>query len=251
VSLAVSLVTTGALWCSAAGAAVPGAASAAKPSFFAAIAAPASGARVPAVAQAQPAAARHAAPTGAAVPAAPAETAAPSRPPVEPASTQSSRLSLDDVDQMSRASIVKALKGADAPASAPAASTIALAAPVAAAPLPARRPESQADSSRGTSVAFVGAFRDAAGQHVLYDFNGAVYPARVGEPLLNGWVARKVDGFLVTVAHGRTTWTLPITSPTSATVRAPAGNTVNLIGDLSSPLPQGFALGGQANPLGR
>ncbi|MEW6346257.1 MAG: hypothetical protein RXR20_00975 [Paraburkholderia sp.] len=160
------------------------------------------------------------------------------------ARAETPKLTLDDVDQLSQAKLVHDLTGGEAkPGSAPQ----PLPASAAAAPVAEAKPVRHIEPvAPVTPVNFVGAYRDEhGGSFVLYEFNGAVYPARVGEKLLNGWSTRKVDGFLVTVASGAGkgshTWTEPIRSMTPVlTPVAPAvfaGSSLQAIRDLGSPLP--------------
>lgn len=149
-------------------------------------------------------------------------------------------LTLDDIDQLSRNKVVKSLTDSPTGGQQPAAVQPPEAAPAAAstpAPVPEPRHEASRQRSRAEPVTFVGAWRDAAGASVLYEFEGAVYSARVGTKLLNGWTARKVDGFLVTVADGHRTWSEPLRGgsvPSSDT-----GGPLQALNDLSGPLPPG------------
>jgi hypothetical protein len=163
------------------------------------------------------------------------------------ARAETPRLTVEDVDQLSQAKIIQDLSGGDpkpvavphtpaAPASTPAA---------AAAPVVVQKAVRYV--APVTPVTFVGAYRDDhGGSFVLYHYNDAVFTARTGEKLLNGWTARKVNGFLVTVEEGAgknsRTWTQPIramTQPVAATPTAMASNSLQAIRDLGSPLPPG------------
>ncbi|MEK6291469.1 MAG: hypothetical protein V4793_08785 [Paraburkholderia tropica] len=159
-------------------------------------------------------------------------------------------LTLHDIDELARSKLTRALRGdGDAPASG---ASVTLKTPVPAAPAPAPAPVVQqfVPRERTTPVTFVGAYSDSAGQHVLYQFNGAVYPARVGEKLLNGWVARRVDGLSVVVAHGKHTWSVPM----SGGAQESTGSTFvagSALGDLSSPLPPGANIAQPISSFGR
>lgn len=158
-----------------------------------------------------------------------------------------SHLTLHDIDELARSKLTRALRGdGDTPASGGA---VMLKTPVPASPAPAPAPVVQpfVPRERTTPVTFVGAYSDALGQHVLYQFNGAVYPARVGEKLLNGWVARRVDGLSVVVAQGKRTWSVPMSGGTQESTGSPY-ITSSALGDLSSPLPPGVSL---AQPIAR
>ena len=169
---------------------------------------------------------------------------------------ESPHLTLDDIDQLSRNKVVKSLtdnpeggQQTAAPTSPEAASTPA--APPAPAPTSELRHEAFRQRSRSEPVTFVGAWKDDAGASVLYEFEGAVYSARVGTKLLNGWTARKVDGFLVTVADGHRTWSEPLRGGS-----VPASDTngpLQALNDLSGPLPPGGIGNGTQVivPLGR
>jgi len=167
------------------------------------------------------------------------------------ARAETPRLTVEDVDQLSQAKIIQDLSGGDpkpvavprtpaAPASTPAA---------AAPPVVVQKPVRYV--APVTPVTFVGAYRDdQGGSFVLYQYNDAVYTARTGEKLLNGWTARKVNGFLVTVEEGAgknpRTWTEPIRAMTqivAAVQTGPASNSLQAIRDLGSPLPPGIVSG--------
>jgi hypothetical protein len=161
------------------------------------------------------------------------------------------RLTVEDVDQLSQAKIIQDLSGGDpkpvavphtpaAPASTPAA---------AAAPVVVQKPVRYV--APVTPVTFVGAYRDDhGGSFVLYQYNDAVFTARTGEKLINGWTARKVNGFLVTVEEGAgkhpRTWTESMRSMTQAVASTPmsgASNSLQAIQDLGRPLPPGMVGG--------
>ncbi|AOJ10106.1 hypothetical protein [Burkholderia mayonis] len=162
-------------------------------------------------------------------------------------------LSIDDIDQLARANIARQLSGGavgngilppgsmtqQQPGIA-ASSATAEAAPK---PLeqPVRQPRAHAEP-----VTFLGAFNDEAGAHVLYSYRDAIYPARVGATLLNGWSVKGVDGYAVTVVEGKRAWKEPIRG--SEPIRSPATNAIRSLVDLGSPLPAGAPLPGV--PLG-
>jgi len=172
------------------------------------------------------------------------------------ARAETPKLTIEEVDQMSQAKIVQDLTGTGGgtkPSPAPVATSVQ-----APAPAPASTPVVVQKPVRSVApeipVTFVGAYRDDhSGSFVLYEYNDAVYTARVGEKLLNGWTARKVDGFMVTVASGAGmgghTWTVPIRPMTQAVTLAGstattgyAGTSLQAIRDLGSPLPPGGAI---------
>ncbi|WP_321788150.1 hypothetical protein [Paraburkholderia sp. J94] len=165
--------------------------------------------------------------------------------------TGDSHLTLHDIDELARSKLTRALRGdGDAPASSASVSlkTLVPAAPTASAPAPVVQPF--VPRERTTPVTFVGAYTDAGGQHVLYQYNGAVYPARVGEKLLNGWIARRIDGLSVTVAQGKHTWSVPM----SGGAQESTGSTFvagSALGDLSSPLPPGANMAQPISSFGR
>ncbi|MBN3776560.1 hypothetical protein G3O06_03140 [Burkholderia sp. Ac-20345] len=164
------------------------------------------------------------------------------------------RLSIDDIDQLARASVVRSL-GGNAPGAGllppgamtqpqPGIAASAIAANVASKPIekPLRSARAQAEP-----VSFLGAFNDEAGAHVLYSYRDAIYPARVGAKLLNGWSVKGVDGYAVTVAEGKRTWKEPIRGVAPIQM-SPATAAIRSLVDLSSPLPAGAPLPGV--PLG-
>ncbi|MCO1368735.1 hypothetical protein [Burkholderia multivorans] len=164
------------------------------------------------------------------------------------------KLSIDDIDQLARASVVRSLGGAaTAPGMLPpgamtqpqpgiAASGVTAEVPLKPVEKPIRAPRAHAES-----VAFLGAFNDEAGAHVLYSYHDAIYPARVGSTLLNGWNVKGVDGYAVTVAEGKRTWKEPIRGVAPIQM-SPATAAVRSLVDLNSPLPSGVPLPGI--PLG-
>ncbi|MCP3724683.1 hypothetical protein M3I53_16380 [Paraburkholderia sp. CNPSo 3272] len=165
-----------------------------------------------------------------------------------PGATGDTHLTLRDIDDLARSKLTRALRGdGDAPASS-AAVTLKTPAPVESAPAVVVRP--YVPRARTSPVTFVGAFADGSGQHVLYDYNGAVYPARLGEKLLNGWIARRVDGLSVTVADGKRTWSVPM-SGNSQESSASTFVTGAALGDLSSPLPPGVNMAQPVSSFGR
>lgn len=164
--------------------------------------------------------------------------------------TGDSHLTLHDIDELARSKLTRALRGdGDTPASG-AAVTLKTPVPASTAPVPSPVVQPFVPRERTTPVTFVGAYSDALGQHVLYQFNGAVYPARVGEKLLNGWVARRVDGLSVVVAQGKRTWSVPM----SGGAQESTGSTFvagSALGDLSSPLPPGANIAQPISSFGR
>jgi hypothetical protein len=156
----------------------------------------------------------------------------------------SPHLSIDEIDQITRSKIARQLAGdggpqgtavtlnTPAPSTAPAAQAIKTAPP----------------TPRAEPVRFVGAFSDLSGQSVLYEYRSASYPAHVGAKLLNGWTVKRVDGFVVTVADGRRTWTETIsggTANTSDNAQQP-GSPTRTLSDLGGPLPSSFPLSAAA-----
>jgi hypothetical protein len=164
------------------------------------------------------------------------------------ARAETPHLTLDDIDQLSRASVVKNLRGTSEASPVPSASNLnvpqpAIAAPASApAPIKAEAKEATRQRMHTDPVNFVGAYRDGTGSYVLYEFDSAVYPARIGAKLLNGWTARKVNGFLVTVVDGRRTWTQPIRG--GGVAAAVGSGPMQALNDLSGPLPPGGINGG-------
>jgi hypothetical protein len=166
------------------------------------------------------------------------------------ADSSAPHLSIDDIDQLARDKVVRQLKSGDQPASQPQAAVPPPVSPPKAdpAPVPAHAEE------RAEPVHFVGAFGDATGSNVLYEYRGAVYPAHVGAKLLNGWSVRKVDGYQVSVSYGKRTWTEPITGGSPQRDPGPmsgGGGPLRSLVDLGAPLPPGMMPGPAAIPLGR
>ncbi|GAB6852601.1 hypothetical protein PXJ20_26965 [Paraburkholderia sp. A1RI_3L] len=169
----------------------------------------------------------------------------PASPVVAPASD--THLTLRDIDQLARNKVARALRDGDEPGAGAAAA--AKAAPAARAETPPPVPTFVAPAvvrtPRVDPVNFVGSFFDGAGAHVLYEYDGAVYPARLGEKLLNGWIVRKVDGLFVTVAQGKAIRTVAMrgSAPDSAAPAAGAGPVAvsGPLRDLGAPLPTWIA----------
>ncbi len=163
--------------------------------------------------------------------------------PVSASTTGAPHLSIDDIDQITRSKIARQLAGEGGQQG----GVAALNAP---APVPASAPASApvvkvvAPSPHGEPVRFVGAFSDTSGTSVLYEYRDASYPARVGAKLLNGWTVKRVDGFVVTVAEGKRTWTETISGGTPATVDSPRTSSlpVRSLNDLGGPLPPAIPL---------
>ncbi|MGG2041504.1 hypothetical protein [Burkholderia gladioli] len=162
-------------------------------------------------------------------------------------------LSIDDIDQLARANIGRSLgAGATGPGMLPPGAMLqpqpGIAASGVTADTAAKAVEkaSRATRAHAEPVAFLGAYNDETGAHVLYSFHYAIYPARVGATLLNGWSVKGVEGYAVTVAEGKRTWKEPIRGV--APVQSPAATAVRSLVDLGSPLPAGAPLPGI--PLG-
>ncbi|AKM45326.1 hypothetical protein NL30_36405 [Burkholderia contaminans] len=163
------------------------------------------------------------------------------------------KLSIDDIDQLARASVVRSLGGnTTAPGMLPPGAMLQPQPGIAAsgvaadsAPKPIEKPI-RPPRVHAEPVAFLGAFNDEAGTHILYSYRDAIYPARVGTTLLNGWSVKGVDGYAVTVAEGKRTWKEAIRS--AAPIQSPATSAVRSLVDLGSPLPAGAPLPGI--PLG-
>jgi hypothetical protein len=155
------------------------------------------------------------------------------------AHAQEKHLTLDDIDGLAREQIVKSMS--KAPAST-ATNGVGLSAPIAApvtapaeTPAPPRKPAPPV--KRTIPVTFVGAYTDTSGKYVLYDYQGAIYPAKQGATLLNGWVFGRVDGFVVSLSEGKRKWTEVIAAQSqSAAIDSPG---IQVINDLNSPLPLG------------
>ncbi|NIE81913.1 MULTISPECIES: hypothetical protein [unclassified Burkholderia] len=165
----------------------------------------------------------------------------------------SANLSIDDIDQLARANVVRSLGGgATGPGMLPPGAMLqpqpGIAASGAAVGTPAKPVEKAIRAARAHAepVAFLGAYNDETGAHVLYSFHDAIYPARVGATLLNGWCVKGVEGYAVTVAEGKRTWKEPIRG--MAPVQSPAATATRSLVDLGSPLPAGAPLPGI--PLG-
>ncbi|MBG0880407.1 hypothetical protein H0X90_26775 [Burkholderia sp. 9775_39] len=162
-------------------------------------------------------------------------------------------LSIDDIDQLARANLARQL-GGGAPSvgmlppgamSQSQPGIVASGVTADAQPKPVEKPL-RPPRAHAEPVLFLGAFNDETGAHVLYSFRDAIYPARVGATLLNGWSVKSVDGYAVTVAEGKRTWKEPIRG--AAPIQSPATNAVRSLVDLGSPLPAGAPLPGI--PLG-
>ncbi|WP_080406771.1 hypothetical protein [Burkholderia ubonensis] len=161
------------------------------------------------------------------------------------------RLSIDDIDQIARANVVRQLSGGAPGTSAlppnaggmttpqPGISASGPAAP--GTPKPADKP-ARAPRASAEPVSFLGAYRDDTGSYVLYAYRDAIYPAHVGATLLNGWVVKNVDGYTVTVAEGGSIRKEPIRGV--APVPSAAATAIRSLIDLNSPLPGGGPLPG-------
>ncbi|MFL9963845.1 hypothetical protein PQR02_22815 [Paraburkholderia sediminicola] len=158
-------------------------------------------------------------------------------------------LTLDDIDGLARQNLVNSMRKADG--SQPPAGGVALSAPILAAPAPpaatvnivAKPPKRLETPVRKSSpVSFVGAYSDSSGAHVLYDYQGGVYSASRGEKLLNGWVVTRVDGYRVTVAEGRRTWS-EVISQAAGVGSTGDGPAIQAITDLGAPLPMATNVG--------
>lgn len=160
-----------------------------------------------------------------------------------PLASDGTHLTLGEIDRLARNKVASSLRGAEG-----ASQPVAVAAPVKpATALPPVRPgpstlvPGYVPLARTEPVSFFGAYTDSGGQHVLYQYNDAVYNARVGEKLLNGWTARSVTGQVLTVAQGRHTWSVAMKGDavTPAPVATPGivSGGAPLLGDLSRPLP--------------
>jgi hypothetical protein len=158
-------------------------------------------------------------------------------------------LTLDDIDGLARQKLVDSMRKTEG--GQPAAQGVGLNAPLTTQPpatpdgTPPTVPKvvKRAPVKTATPIKFVGAYSDMSGSHVLYDYQGGIYPAQRGEKLLNGWTVTRVDGYQVTVSEGKRTWTEVISTPsTSPTVVD--GPAVQAITDLGGPLPMGVPVGG-------
>ncbi|MCG5077124.1 hypothetical protein [Paraburkholderia tagetis] len=224
------------------------AAHAAAPSFSSAIAPAAGGATPASHAVASPATATTTGSQASPRAAAAGTVASAAAPASVPGANGETHLTLRDIDDLARSKLTRALRGDGDGAASSAAVTLKTPAPVENTPVPVLRP--YVPNARTSPVTFVGAYTDGSGQHVLYDYQGAVYPARLGEKLLNGWVARRVDGLSVTVAEGKRTWSVPMSG------KAPESSNSTLItgsalGDLSAPLPPGVSMAQPVSSFGR
>jgi hypothetical protein len=158
-------------------------------------------------------------------------------------------LTLDDIDGLARQHLVDSMRkteGANQPQpsglSTPLPGAAAPAPPIAAVtpPLVVMKPKREAPPVKQVpAVSFIGAYADTSGtHHVLYDYQGGIYPARAGETLMNGWTVSRVDGFNVTVSYGKRTWNEVISAPAAPVAVADSGP-VQAITDLGGPLPPG------------
>jgi hypothetical protein len=151
-------------------------------------------------------------------------------------------LTLDDIDGLARQNLVNSMRktdGAQPPSGGVALSTPIVASPAATAAtttVVVKPKRAEAPVRRAVPVSFVGAYSDASGAHVLYEYQGGVYTAGRGEKLLNGWIVTHIDGYRVTVAEGKRTWLDVISVPVGG---APIGDSPALqaINDLGGPLP--------------
>jgi hypothetical protein len=157
-------------------------------------------------------------------------------------------LTLDDIDGLARQHLVDSMRKSEATSqpqssslNAPLPSAVAPATPVVAVtpPVVAKPKREVPPVKQVPAVTFVGAYADTSGSHhVLYDYQGGIYPARAGETLLNGWTVGRVDGFNVTVSYGKRTWTEVISTPAAPVAVADSGP-IQAITDLGGPLPPG------------
>jgi hypothetical protein len=157
-------------------------------------------------------------------------------------------LTLDDIDGLARQHLVDSMRKSEATSqpqssslNAPLPGAVAPATPVVAVtpPVVAKPKREAAPVKQVPAVTFVGAYADTSGSHhVLYDYQGGIYPARAGETLLNGWTVGRVDGFNVTVSYGKRTWTEVISTPAAPVAVADSGS-IQAITDLGGPLPPG------------
>jgi hypothetical protein len=159
---------------------------------------------------------------------------------------QEKHLTLDDIDGMARQNLVDSMRKGTAQTQSQSAPPMAAAAPPTAAPPvvasepapPPKRPVLKAAVSEKqvVPVSFIGAYSDLSGSYVLYDFQGAIYPARQGAVLLNGWTVTHVDGYRVSVEYGKRKWTEVISTPVMV-AHAVDVPSIQAINDLGSPLP--------------
>lgn len=162
-------------------------------------------------------------------------------------------LTLDDIDSLARQKLVDSMRKTDGVQAA--AQGVGLNTPLSAQPpapsegTPSAAPKvvKRASAAVKTTapVKFVGAYSDMSGSHVLYDYQGGIYPAQRGEKLLNGWTVTRVDGYQVTVSEGKRTWTEVISAP-SAAPQVVDGPAVQAITDLGAPFPVGGPVGGSS-----
>jgi hypothetical protein len=166
------------------------------------------------------------------------------------AHAEEKHLTLDDIDGLARQKLVDSMRKTEG--GQPAAQGVGLGAPLTAQPpaapegAPKVSKRSSAPARATTLVRFVGAYSDMGGSHVLYDYQGGIYPAQRGEKLLNGWTVTRVDGYQVTVSEGKRTWTEVISAPSAAPL-AVDGPAVQAITDLGGPLPVNVPVGGSPN----
>jgi hypothetical protein len=151
-------------------------------------------------------------------------------------------LTLDDIDGLARQNLVNSMRKTDGVQ--PPAGGVVLSAPIMGAPASSAatatvvvKPKRlDTPAKRAIPVSFVGAYSDASGAHVLYEYLGGVYTAGRGEKLLNGWTVTHVDGYRVTVAEGKRTWSDVISAPAGAVPLADSP-AIQAITDLGGPLP--------------
>lgn len=146
------------------------------------------------------------------------------------AQADQSQLTLDQIDEAARLQMMRSLgmNTPDKASSAPATQSKDATAQKVVTP---RKPEAD-------PAVFVGAFSDALGTTVLYQYQGAVYQARAGSRLLNGWTVEAVRDFQVYLSFQGRAWTAPIVAA-SATEPEPRSPAVDALSGLASPLPVG------------
>jgi hypothetical protein len=161
-------------------------------------------------------------------------------------------LTLDEIDGLARQNLVNSMRKTDG--AQPPAQGIGLNGPLSAPPaapdaqpVAAPKPPKQLSVPvrQTTPVSFVGAYSDMSGAHVLYDYQGGIYSAERGAKLLNGWIVKRVDGYHVTVAEGKRTWSEVISAP-AASAQIGTSPGLQAITDLGGPLPP---VGGFRNPV--
>jgi hypothetical protein len=167
------------------------------------------------------------------------------------AHAQDKHLTLEDIDGIARQNLVDSMRKGAAQ-SQPTSTGLAgglpsvATAPAASDPAPSLKkpPRFAAPPKNVTPVSFVGAYSDMSGTYVLYDYQGAIYPARQGTTLINGWTVTRVDGYQVSVEYAKRKWTDVITAPVRA---MPAFDTgpVRAVTDLGGPLPPASSFAGQ------